>query len=582
MAEALEVNLELVGATAIEDKLQEEVPEVIASLRQAGMRVWVLTGDKLETAINIGFSSNLLTTSMQLWRVRGTAEAEEAIEIFFAAASAILGRDISAHGPSSRKAMRAAAGLDEEGEGDEGVDGEPLGEDFDPLTRGYGPGSGEVVHALVVDGLALKHILDDARATRYLLRVAAICRSVICCRVSPLQKAQVVHLVRRGHRSVCLSIGDGANDVSMLQEADVGVAITGEEGLQAAMASDYTIGQFRFLKPLLIVHGQWSYLRVAEMILNFFWKNVFYALTVFYYQIFCGFSANLFYDYTYVSLYNLVFTVAPVVVLGCTDQAVSAEYALLYPGLYGIGIRQERYSMKKFWLYIVEAIADAALCFFIFYGTHTGSGILGVGSGGGGPAETQIGFSSSVATAVILCATLWVGMNTYSWNWFMHVFIALEAAIALIYLVPWHSYPRSTLFGVAGAIYGQPSFWFGLALSLVLVLGPRFVVLSIKQWLWPNDLDVVRERQKYHLDDRRIYQSQVYEVNEAPSSSLSGLTGSKAPGAGLDGSGDGRKASFPKDSPGEEVELRPLRMDGRSASTDSTSAVVGSSTAVRY
>ncbi|RKP13906.1 hypothetical protein BJ684DRAFT_2452, partial [Piptocephalis cylindrospora] len=171
--------------------------------------------------------------------------------------------------------------------------------------------------------------------------------------------------IRRGHRSVCLSIGDGANDVSMLQEADVGVAITGEEGLQAAMASDYTIGQFRFLKPLLLVHGQWSYLRVAEMILNFFWKNVFYALTVFYYQIFCGFSANLFYDYTYVSLYNLVFTVAPVVILGCTDQAVSAEYALLYPGLYGIGIRQERYNMRRFWLYIVEAVIDAALCFFI-------------------------------------------------------------------------------------------------------------------------------------------------------------------------------------------------------------------------
>jgi phospholipid-translocating ATPase len=142
--------------------------------------------------------------------------------------------------------------------------------------------------ALVIDGQALKEVLDDTRARRYLLSMSTRCRSVICCRVSPLQKAQVVHLIRKGRHAITLAIGDGANDVSMIQTANIGVAIAGKEGLQASMSSDYTIAQFQYLKTLLLVHGQWSYLRVAEMILNFFYKNVLYALTVFFYQIYCA------------------------------------------------------------------------------------------------------------------------------------------------------------------------------------------------------------------------------------------------------------------------------------------------------
>jgi phospholipid-translocating ATPase len=243
-AEDIERDLTLIGSTAIEDKLQDQVPEVIASLREAGIKVWVLTGDKLETAINIGYSCNLLTQSMQLWTVRGGEDPSQTVNQFIEIAK----RVITSHADDSDYREQA----------------------------------------LVIDGQALKDILDNPRSRRYLLSLSTRCRSVICCRVSPLQKAQVVHLVRKGRHAITLAIGDGANDVSMIQTANIGVAITGQEGLQAAMSSDYTISQFRFLKPLLLIHGQWSYLRVAEMILNFFYKNVLYAMTVFFYQIYCG------------------------------------------------------------------------------------------------------------------------------------------------------------------------------------------------------------------------------------------------------------------------------------------------------
>lgn len=255
----MERNLTLIGSTAIEDKLQDQVPECIASLREAGIKVWVLTGDKLETAINIGFAANLLTSSMTLWTVRG-GYPKDVVRTFLIAAGGILGKDL--------------------------VD---VDRDFNMTDVVINPEGEDIVdHALVIDGLALKHIFDNQRTKRYLLRIAKVCCSVVCCRVSPLQKAQVVHFVKKGEKAACLAIGDGANDVSMIQEADVGVAIAGKEGLQAAMASDYTFSQFKFLKPLLLVHGHWSYMRTSEMILNFFFKNVYFSIIVFFYQIYCG------------------------------------------------------------------------------------------------------------------------------------------------------------------------------------------------------------------------------------------------------------------------------------------------------
>ena len=142
-------------------------------------------------------------------------------------------------------------------------------------------------YALIVDGETLKYALEPS--TKALtLELGCRCKAVICCRVSPLQKAKVVQLVRKGLGAVCLAIGDGSNDVSMIQEADIGVGISGKEGLQAVMASDYAISQFRYLTKLLLVHGRWSYMRTAELTLNYFYKNVVWLFALFWYQFFCA------------------------------------------------------------------------------------------------------------------------------------------------------------------------------------------------------------------------------------------------------------------------------------------------------
>lgn len=133
--------------------------------------------------------------------------------------------------------------------------------------------TGRKPKALVIDGPTLHFALDPALKCLF-LDVAKRCHAVICCRATPLQKAAVVDLVKVQLKQMTLAIGDGANDVSMMQKANVGVGIAGKEGMQAVMASDFAMARFKFLVKLLLVHGHWCYSRLGNMMYYFFYKNV--------------------------------------------------------------------------------------------------------------------------------------------------------------------------------------------------------------------------------------------------------------------------------------------------------------------
>jgi phospholipid-transporting ATPase len=234
-AELLEHDFYLLGATAIEDRLQDGVPETIHTLQDAGIKVWVLTGDRQETAINIGMSCKLISEDMTLLIVN-----EE---------TAAMTRD------NIQKKLDAIR------------------------TQGDGTIAMETL-ALVIDGKSLTYALERDLEKNF-LDLAVMCKAVICCRVSPLQKALVVKLVKRHLKAILLAIGDGANDVSMIQAAHIGVGISGMEGLQAARSADVAIAQFRYLRKLLLVHGAWSYQRVSKTILYSFYKNITLYMTQF-------------------------------------------------------------------------------------------------------------------------------------------------------------------------------------------------------------------------------------------------------------------------------------------------------------
>lgn len=315
VSDRIERDLTLLGGTAIEDRLQEGVPDTIALLAEAGIKLWVLTGDKVETAINIGFSCNLLNNDMELIVFKVDDDTIETAE-------SELDKHLHTFGMN---------GSDEE---------------LKAAKKSHEPPA--PTHAIVIDGDTLKLVLDEQLRQKFLL-LCKQCKSVLCCRVSPAQKAAVVSMVKSGLDVMTLSIGDGANDVAMIQEADVGVGIAGEEGRQAVMSADYAIGQFRFLQRLVLVHGRWSYRRLAETIANFFYKNIVWTLTIFWYQIYCNFDMTYLYDYTYILLFNLAFTSLPIVFMGVLDQDVSDKVSLAVPQLYRRGIERKEWTETKFW-----------------------------------------------------------------------------------------------------------------------------------------------------------------------------------------------------------------------------------------
>ena len=155
------------------------------------------------------------------------------------------------------------------------------------------------------------------------IRVTEHCESVVCCRLLPIQKADVVSAVRKRLNKITLSIGDGANDVPMIKTAHIGIGLFGEEGMGAVQASDYALPEFRMLWRLLLVHGRWNYVRISEMILYFFYKNMLFTIPQFLFAFYCGYSAQTVFDDYYIATYNLVFTSLPLLARAILEQDVN-------------------------------------------------------------------------------------------------------------------------------------------------------------------------------------------------------------------------------------------------------------------
>jgi magnesium-transporting ATPase (P-type) len=189
--------------------------------------------------------------------------------------------------------------------------------------------------ALVIEGAALKHLLGDPELEEIIFSVASNCDAVIACRVSPKQKALLVHLVRHHvvPEPVTLAIGDGANDVGMIQEAHVGVGISGKEGKQAVNSSDFAIAQFRFLEDLLLVHGRWNFFRMTTVVLFSFYKNAIMAGCLIAYTAQTLYSGTPLFDQWIIAVLNFVAGI-PIIVLGLFDRCMDKSYVRRHPEVY--------------------------------------------------------------------------------------------------------------------------------------------------------------------------------------------------------------------------------------------------------
>ncbi|KNC55680.1 uncharacterized protein AMSG_01949 [Thecamonas trahens ATCC 50062] len=445
LAAEIEQNLTLVGATAIEDKLQDQVPDTIASLREAGIKVWVLTGDKQETAIMIGKSCKLLDEDMRLFVVNAGSEDDDTL-LSHADLLALLERY-----------------LDELGSA---------------LTTRSSSGAASREYACVV------HNLTSTLSAK-LLELTTACKSVIGCRVSPAQKAQVVKFVQDALDPVTLSIGDGANDVDMIKEAHIGVGINGEEGGQAALSADYAIGQFKYLKPLLLVHGHWCYHRIAKLIFYSFYKNIALALT--------------FVEKWTFSLYNVSYTALPILIVGLYDQCLPRAVLLAQPRLYRTGPANRFFSIRGFCGWLLASLYHS----LIFY--YLGEAAVGQGAVDSSGQTAGLYYNGLVIMSCIVVTVtvkLCFETNTFSWlNWLAlalngggyFLYILLFSFMGPVFSDLW------SMYYVAPYMFAAPRFWFTLILIPVIALIPDVTFKFVRRWFAPEPYVIVQEQFKLGL-----------------------------------------------------------------------------------
>ncbi|XP_036083856.1 probable phospholipid-transporting ATPase VD isoform X4 [Rousettus aegyptiacus] len=445
----LENKLTLLGATGIEDRLQEGVPESIEALHKAGIKIWMLTGDKQETAVNIAYACKLLEPDDKLFVLN--TQSKDACEILM---GTIL-KELKKNPPSTEQAS--------------------LSEDLyqPPASQDSGLRAG-----LIITGKTLEFALQDS-LQRQFLELTACCQAVVCCRATPLQKSEVVKLVRNHLRVMTLAIGDGANDVSMIQVADVGIGISGQEGMQAVMASDFAISQFKHLSKLLLVHGHWCYTRLSNMILYFFYKNVAYVNLLFWYQFFCGFSGTSMTDYWILIFFNLLFTSAPPVIYGVLEKDVSAETLVQLPELYKSGQKSEAYLPLTFWITVLDAFYQSLVCFFVPYLTYQGSDI------------DIFTFGNPLNTAALFIILFHLVIESKSLTW-IHMLVIVGSILSYFFFALVFGAmcvtcnPPSNPYWIMQECMLDPVFYLVCVLTTYVALLPRFIYRVLQGSLFPS------------------------------------------------------------------------------------------------
>lgn len=349
-SEIIEQNLELVGATAIEDKLQKGVPETVDKLRRANIKIWMLTGDKRETAINIAHSARICKPYS----------------------------DVHILDSNKGNLERQLLGIIEELHGQQ-------------TTDSIVPGSQSNHNVLVVDGHTLGEIEASPALSGFFYALATAVDSVICCRASPAQKALLVRAVRqkliqsspsgnsaaRGETLLTLSIGDGGNDLAMIAEAHVGVGISGREGLQAARVADYSVAQFRFLARLLLVHGHWNYSRTARFVLATFWKEMYFYTGTIAYQYFVGYTGTSLYEMWSLTALNTLFTSLCTIAPALWEQDLSATTLLAVPELYTFGQQNLGLNVSKYLGWMLGGLIEGLVTFFSCWASVGVFGVTG-------------------------------------------------------------------------------------------------------------------------------------------------------------------------------------------------------------
>ncbi|KAG9339493.1 hypothetical protein JZ751_023633 [Albula glossodonta] len=470
--DTIERDFTLLGATAVEDRLQDKAADTIESMHKAGIKVWVLTGDKMETAAATCYASKLFRRSTQILELTTKRTEEQSLhDVLFDLSRTVLRQQGS-------------------------------------MTRDNLSGLSNNLHdyGLIIDGATLSAVMkpaqDDSSGNykEIFLEICRNCSAVLCCRMAPLQKAQIVKLIKTSkEHPITLAIGDGANDVSMILEAHVGIGIMGKEGRQAARNSDYAIPKFKHLKKMLLVHGHYYYIRISELVQYFFYKPL--------------------YDTAYLTLYNISFTSLPILLYSLIEQHINMDILKKDPSLYRDIAKNSLLRWRIFIYWTFLGVFDAVVFFFGAYflfdnTTFTSNGQLMTTN-----TQMMFGnwtFGTLVFTVLVFTVTLKLALDTHYWTWINHFVIWGSLLFYVIFSLLWGgiiwpflNYQR--MYYVFMQMLSSGPAWLSIILLITVSLLPDVVKKVLCRALWPTTTERIQNVEK-------LYQGHLSEF--APLASL--------------------------------------------------------------
>uniref|UniRef100_A0A8C1T3U2 Phospholipid-transporting ATPase n=1 Tax=Cyprinus carpio TaxID=7962 RepID=A0A8C1T3U2_CYPCA len=456
----VETGMSLIGATAVEDRLQEEAAETMEALQGAGMKVWVLTGDKMETAKSTCYACRLFQRGTELLELTLRTLEDERLKREEKLRELKLLRFLSFLSCRS----------------------------WSTANQDYG---------FIIDGATLsllmnpQHEVDASQYKSLFLQICQNCTAVLCCRMAPLQKAQIVKMVKTSKGSpITLSIGDGANDVSMILEAHVGIGIKGKEGRQAVRNSDYAIPKLKHLKKLLLAHGHLYYVRIAHLVQYFFYKNLCFILPQFLYQFFCGYSQQPLYDAAYLTMYNICFTSMPILAYSLLEQHISIEILLDNAPLYREIANNAMLRWRPFLYWTLLGIFQGLLFFFGVRFLFSNPALQDNGQVFG-----NWSYGTIVFTILVFTVTLKLALDTRHWTWINHFVIWGSLAFYVFFSffwggIIWPFLKQQRLYFVFANMLSSVSAWLVIIILIILSLLPEILLVVLRKPRGPHSRQV--------------------------------------------------------------------------------------------
>lgn len=425
-AKMIESDMHCIGVSAVEDKLQPYVPEAIYWLRKANIKVWVLTGDKLETAVEIGRTSSIILPDSEV--IILSAQDDSSLEL------------------QVKNYIRNFHRF------------------RDPI--------------IIFTDFSTDYLLrEKSEGILYLLNHS---KSAIFSRATPLQKSMITELINSQKKTLTLAIGDGANDVEMIQRSHVGVGLAGNEGSQAAMNSDFAITRFHHLIRLISVHGSWSFDRLTHTAMIMIYKNVIFAFSMTLLVFDNRSSPSSFYDSFFMSCFNLIFTLIPPFCYGWIEQFLSDAQLAKFPQAYNKNIN----VINLPWIiyFFLNGFYQACVVYFFItrslpYSPFQEAGVYC--------------FMAAIYTATTQI-TLWISY----WNWINTLAMVVTYLLTLIIMFVYAYIANPEITAVFYEGLWTANVWGALIVTFVTALLPSIIIEYLFYTIKPNIIRLLRESYK--------------------------------------------------------------------------------------